>query len=885
MSWLRAWFQRLSGLFRKQQRDAELAEELETHLQLHIEDNLRSGMTAEAARRDALIKLGGLEQTKENYRDRQSLRALETTLQDLRYGLRKLRKSPVFTLIAVLTMALGIGANTTILSMVKALLLHPYSFRDLDSLVLIWENRGIDEGFDARRISPADAVDLRANTRSFEGIATFQCRDFNLSLEGRIDSTHGCRVSANFFDILGVSPARGRVFSLEEERPGANQVAIISHSYWQSKLGGDPAILGKTIHLSGLNYTIVSIMPQGFSYPVPMELCVPLVPSPAEKADRSQLSLSAIGRLKPGVTISQANSELGAFSRRLAEQYPNTNSGRALSLLQLRKELYLFTLPLFLLLQAAAAFLLLLACANLANLLFARMIGRQKELAVRSALGGNRIRLARLLVSEMLALALLGGALAIASSFSTVRVLRNSISPEWTKWVPGWDGIQVDSSVLAFAILLSVVLGVLFGLTTVLHMRNIDLNKVLKETGRSLTTPARGRLRNGLVSAQVTFALILLVCAGLTMQGFNRLAAVYQGFQPDHVLKFEVALPESGYPDTTKTASFFQRALQAVSSLPGVSGAALSTNLPASNVDSQKSLFTIEGRPALSTSEAPSADLQIISGDYFSVLRIPLLAGRFFSEADRADAGRVAVVSQSMASRFWSSGDALGHRFKLGAADSTDPWMTVVGVVGDARQNWWNPATIPVIYQPYLQSPRRALDFVLRVSSNPNGYASAVRGLLSQLDAEIAVTGLASLETEVQDSIAIVHIMGILMVIFGAVALLLSSIGLYGILSENVAQRTHEFGIRFALGAHPRDVLKLVVRHALTLSGIGLAIGLPLAFAVSRAMATFVFGIVSVSLPVLALLAALLIVVALAAAYFPARRAFRVDPIVALRYE
>ncbi|HEX4541868.1 MAG TPA: ABC transporter permease [Candidatus Acidoferrum sp.] len=882
---LTVWFRQLAELFQKQKRDAEFAEELESHLQLHIEDNLHAGMTLEAARRDALIKLGGLEQTKETYRDRRSLPALETMLQDLRYGVRKLRKSPGFMLIAVLTLALGIGANTIIFSMVNALLLHPHSFRDLDSLALIWENRGIDEGFDARSISPADAIDLRASTQSFRDIATFQCREFNLSWEGRIDATRGCRVSANLFDVLGVSPARGRLFSVEEEQLGPDQAAIISHSYWQAKFGGDPAVLGKTMRLSGRNYTIVGIMPHGFSYPVPMELWVPLALTPEEKSDRSKLSLSALARLKSGVTVSQASSELNAFSRRLAEQYPNTNSGRVLTLLQLRKELYVFTLPLFLLLQAAAAFVLLLACANLANLLFARMIGRQKELAVRSVLGASRPRLARLLVSEMLSLSLLGGAVAIAASFSSVRILRNSISPEWTKWVPGWEGIQVDRAVLAFAILLSVVLGILFGLTTVLNMCYIDLNKVLKETGRALITPARGRLRNALVSAQVTFALILLVCAGLTMQGFKRLAAVYQGFQPDHVLRFEVTLPESSYSDNSKISSFFQNALHGASVLPGVSAAALTTNHPASNVDSQKTLFTIEGRPALRASEAPAADLQVVSGDYFSVLRIPLLAGRFLSEADRAEAARVVVISQSMASRFWPGDSALGHRFKLGAAGSADPWMTVVGVVGDARQNWWNPVTVPVIYQPYLQSPKRALEFVLRVSSNPTGYASAARSLISQLDAEIAVTELNTLESEVGDSIAIVHIMGILMAVFGAVALLLSSFGLYGILSENVAQRTHEFGIRFALGAHPRDVLRLVMRHALALAGIGLAIGLPLALAVSRAMATFVFGIVSVSLPILVSLAGLLILVALVAAYVPARRAFRVDPMVALRYE
>jgi len=350
-------------------------------------------------------------------------------------------------------------------------------------------------------------------------------------------------------------------------------------------------------------------------------------------------------------------------------------------------------------------------------------------------------------------------------------------------------------------------------------------------------------------------------------------------------LKFEVGLAENAYPDAAKRAAFFQTALRNVSSLPGASRDALTSNLPASNVDNEKTLFTIQDRPALQASEAPAADLQTISGDYFSVLKIPLIAGRFFDEADNASGARVAIISRTMANRFWPGNDPLGQRFKLGATDSAEPWMTVVGIVGDARQNWWNPATFPVIYQPYLQSSRLYFRFVLRTVSDPTSYASAARAAISQVDSEISITELKALETEVQDSIAIVHIMGLLMAIFGIVALVLSSIGVYGILAENVAQRTHEFGIRFALGANPRDVLRLVFRHAVTVSGIGLAIGLPLSFAISRAMAAFVFGIVSVSLAVLVLLAGLLLLVALVAAYFPARRALRVDPMVALRYE
>jgi putative ABC transport system permease protein len=885
MDRLRQLLERIGSIFRRSKLDRDVDAEMLAHLELAIEENLRRGLSPAEARRQALLRFGGPEQAKEQHREARSLPFFETLLQDIRYSFRMLRKSPGFTAIAVLTLAFGIGTNTAIFSMVNALLLHPYRFHNLDALALLWESRGIDEGPDARRISPGDITDLRNNSRLFEDIATYQYRAFNVSSEGRVDVAWGCRVSANFFSVLGAVPAQGRLFAANEEQPGADQSIIVNHRFWQSRFAGDAQFVGKTIRLNGRNYTVAGIMPPDFDYPVSTELWVPLALSSTEKSDRAKMSVVALARLKPGLSVAQANAALNSFSRRLSELYPKTNAGRVLNVLQLRKELYIYSLPLFLLLQAAAVFVLLLACANLANLLFARMIARQRELAVRSALGANRTRLARLLVAEMSLLGLLGGAVAISASFLSVRVLRNSISPDWTKWVPGWDGIQVDSTVLFSTTLLSLLLGLAFGLATALQLRHINLNNVLKEAGRGSAGPARGRLRNGLVSAQLALALILLVCAGLTMQGFSRLAQAYQGFQPDQVLKFEVSLPESAYSDNAKRLHFFQTALRGISSLPGVTLAALTSNLPASNVDNEKTLFTIEGRPALQTSEAPAANLQTISGDYFSVLKIPLIAGRFFSEADNATAAGVAVISRTMANRFWPTADPLGQRFKLGAPDSTEPWMTVVGVVGDARQNWWNPATFPVIYQPYLQSSQSSFRFVLRAASNPTSNASAAREAIAEVDPEIPITELKTLESEVQDSIAIVHIMGILMAIFGFVALLISSIGVYGILSENVAQRTHEFGIRLALGANPRDVLRLVFRHALSVSGIGLAIGLPISFAVSRAMAAFVFGIVSVSVPVLASLAGLLILVALAAAYFPARRAVRVDPMAALRYE
>jgi putative ABC transport system permease protein len=573
------------------------------------------------------------------------------------------------------------------------------------------------------------------------------------------------------------------------------------------------------------------------------------------------------------------------FSRRLERDYPKTNSARLTTLLQLRKELYTFTLPLFLLLQIAAAFVLLLACANLANLVFARMIGRQREIALRTALGASRSRLGQLFLSETLLFSFLAGVVAIAASFASVRALRVSIPVGWTKWVPGWDSIQVDGNVLAFAVLIALGVGVFLGLATMLHASRVEPNKTLKETGTGTVTPAKRRVRSALVVAQVMFALVLLVCAGLTIQGFARFAAVYQGFAPASVLRVEISLPEKSYADGVKINNFYQQLIRGTTSLRGVQHAALVANPPASNVDNETSYFTIEGQTALRTSETPSADLQIASPDFLDTLKIPLVAGRFLSEADSADAPRVTVISRGMASRFWPNGNELGHRIKFGPADSMEPWLTIVGVVGDVRQNWWNPVTRPVLYKPFAQAPQHSMTMLVRTASDPAGLVSAVRDVVRQADPGIALHGINTLEEEIADSIAIVRIMGILMGIFGLVALALSSIGVYGVLSESVAQRTHEIGIRLALGANPRDLMKLILGQALKLTGIGLAIALPISFAISRAMASLIFGVVSVDFTIVAGFTALLLFVALAAGYLPARRAIRVDPMVSLRYE
>jgi putative ABC transport system permease protein len=876
---------RLRALFRRDAAENQLDEELRFHFDREAEKLINSGYSREEALRRVRLAFGGVEQVKEDCRDARGVRLVENLRQDLRFGLRQLRKSPGFAIVAILTLALGIGANTAIFSMVNALLVHPYNFRDLDQLVRVWEYRGVDAGIDERVLAPADADQFADSRQVFSAFATYRCRDVNLTGNDAAQPARGCNVSANFFDVLGVSPAFGRGFSPDDDQPGAGQVVILSHGFWQRRLGAGLSALGSAIQINGRPYTVIGVMPPRFDYPVPMEFWMPLALTPAEKGDRTDLSLEALARLQPGVAVSQAQAMVESLARRIEQEYPVTNANRSVSVLQLRRELYSFTLPLFLLLQAAALLVLLLAVANLVNVYFARMVSRQKEFAMRLALGAARGRLAQLLICESLLLSAIAALVAVAASFWSVRALRVSISPDWTMWVPGWDGIRVDTGVLAFTVLTAVLAGVTFGLCSVYHASKMQLSQSLKEGGPGNMSRATGRVRSALVVAQVMFALTLLVSAGLMIQGFTRLADIYKGFEPSGVLRAEIALPDKKYPTDSQVVNFQQELLRRVEALPGVTAGALNSNSPASNVDNPSTLFTVEGSPAQKASETPSADVEITSPGYFQALHIALLSGRSFTEADAASAPGVAVISESMAKRYWPDGSVIGRRLKLGAPDSDRPWLTVIGIVRDVRQNWWNPPARPGIYQSFLQNPQRGMSLLLRASSNPENYAGPLREIVRRLDPEVAVNELTTLEREVADSIAIVRIMGILMGIFGGVALALSAIGVYGMLAESVAQRRREFGIRLALGARPADILRQVVWHSLKLTSIGLAIALPLSLLISRAVSHYVFGLVTMDVAIPLLFAAILMSVGVIAAYLPASRAMHVDPIVTLRHE
>lgn len=803
-------------------------------------------------------------------------------LQDLRYSLRRLVRAPGFTLIAALTLALGIGANTAIFSTVNALLLRPYPFPNLDRLMLLRESDPNHPGED--RTSPADYLDFRSQAKSFSDIAAFRFGSFSLGNESGTGAVEGYLVTTNLLPMIEARPLLGRNLSSDDGEEGRNLVAVISHNTWRERFASDPSVVGKTVRLNGHNTDIVGVMPAGFHYPLGAEIWMPLIFTPTDRTDRSSRNLSLLATLKEGVSRKQAEADLQAFSRQIQRQYPTTNARRLATLLPLREEQYTYTAPMFLMLQAAAGFVLLLACANLLNLLLAQAVSRRHEIAVRSSLGADRLRLARLFAGETLLLALLAVSVAVSVSFASVTAIRNGMPSGMTKWIAGWSDIHIDSRVLSFAVGLGLVLALVFGIAGAFHASRVEVIAALKENTRSSGgSRAQNRVLGGLVITQVVFAVVLLAGAASAIRSVFALSQLYKGFDPDNLLTLEVALPKQTYTEATRITSFYERALQQARSLPQVDSAALAANIPASNVDSEAVTFEIPGRNSLLASEAPGADLQVVSADFFSTLRLNLLQGRTFSESDGRNSPRIAVVSQSLAERSWPHSTAIGQSLKL-SADKGNP-VTVVGVVSDVKLNWYDPKPHPTIYLLYLQAPRASLTLLARTKPVAGSVTPEIRRRLQQLDPEIALNEIRPLTVEISDSLAPIRIIGWLMLAFGAVALGLSTIGIYGMLSHRVARRTHEFGVRIALGATSKNLFRQVLGEALTLAGIGLALGLPLAYALNLVAASQLFGLNGLNWSVLAIFALGIVLVALLAALVPACRAKRSDPILALRYE
>lgn len=882
---IRGWLARFFGMLNRGRREREFAEEMESHLAMHIEDNLRAGMSPEEARRVALVKLGGVTQVQELHREQRGLPMLETLFHDLRFGARMLFRNPGFTLIAIVTLALGIGANTAIFSVTNALVLRPFDFPDLDRLASVYATAP-QQGNYLSGVAPADFVDLRRQQTVFADLAAYRWSSLNLTGAGEPERVQCVEITAEFFRMLGGEVGLGRAFLPEEEQEGHGQVAVLGHGFWQRRFGADPKIVGETISLDEKTYTVIGVMSERFDFPKPVELWTPLALSNEAWNERRLQSLAVVARLKAGVELGQANVEVAALAQRLTTQYPQTNSGRGATIRLLSRSANGEYNGVFLsLLMTAVGFVLLIACVNIANMQLSRGAARSREMAVRAALGAGRPALVRQLLTESLLLGLLGGVCGLLISFWFLDYIRDGMPLDQVRLISGWEHFRINDRVMAFTLAVSMASGAVFGLFPALQSSKPNLNEALKEGGRSDGASAgRQRLRKALIVAEVALALVLLVGAGLMVKGFARLTEKeHQGFDPRNVLTLHTALPPSRYAEGRQIAAFHRQAQERLSALPGVESATSANFLPgSSNWDSIE--FQIEGRAAPLPGQEREITYQKAGADYFQTLRIPVIKGRAFLASDGEGSPRVAVISETLARRYFPNEEPIGRRVKAGAGESA-PWYTIVGVAGDTSRFMFDRETPPMLYLPNQQIPDRGAYIVIRVSGEPLSILPAVRAQIAALDDKLPLYEIKSHEQVIADRLAGLGLAAEMMAMFGALALILAAVGVYGVMSYAVSQRTREIGVRMALGARPRDVLRLVVGQALKLAALGLAIGLPVALALGRVMAGALFGVVALEPLTFVEFTMLLTSVAALAGYLPARRAMRVDPMATLRAE
>ncbi|MEK6300044.1 MAG: ABC transporter permease [Acidobacteriota bacterium] len=810
---------------------------------------------------------------------------MQTLLQDLRYAIRMMAANRSFTAVAVLALALGIGATSVIFSVVNAVLLRSLPFPEPDRIVMVFESDLQQHSKEA--IAAANFVDWRGQNQVFENIATYREEGFSLTGTDRPERAAGVVTTAGLFPVLGVQPIVGRVFQADEENRGTGRVAVISRSLWERRFAANANIIGQTLTANGEPLTIIGVMPAGFRFPGESDLWIPprhsvpehvLRPTVDMSSNRDSHYLSAIARLKPGVTLQQARADMDMVSRNLEEKNPNNNIGRGVNLTTLREQSVGDIRPALLVLFGAVGFVLLIACANVANLLLARAATRQKEIAIRTALGATRWRLVRQLLTESVVLALAGGALGLLVALWGIDRLVSVMPAD----LRGAQNIKIDGLVLGFTLTVALATGVVFGLFPALQATRNDLNETLKEGGRGGTAGARrNRARSLLVVSEIALSMVLLIGAGLMIKSFVRLERVNPGFETRNVHTVRLSLPAAQYPDSQRRAAFFQQVVQRLQSIPGVESAAAISRLPLTPGNSGRGVI-IAGRPTDGSGDGPNADYRVISRDYFRTIGVPLLKGRAFTEADNADAPPVAIINERMARLYWTDEDPLGQRLRI---ESDDPWMEIIGVVGDVKHLGPDAESRPEFYVPYLNDPWPFMTALVRSAGSPKSLADAMRNEVWAVDKDLPVPDIKTMEQLLSASVARRRFNMLLLGIFAGVALVLAAVGIYGVISYSVTQRTHEIGIRMALGAKPSDVVKLVVGQGIVLALTGVGIGLAGAFALTRVLASLLFEVGTTDLATFATISLLLTGVALGACFIPARRAAKVDPMIALRYE
>lgn len=806
---------------------------------------------------------------------------MDAIASDIRYAIRNLAKRPGFTAIAILTLAVGIGANTTIFSAVNALLLKPLPFPELDRVVAIWDKvpaRGVEHN----EVAFANYIDWRDQNQSFEKLALYRWWSANLTGVEPPERIQGFLVTGNFFDVIGTTPIMGRGFLEHENQPGSDAVAVITHSLWQRRFGGEPNIINKTIALNGITRTIIGVMPEHFNFPKGSEVYSPLPFTPELAANRQSHSYYVIGRLKPNVSLQSAQAEIDHITGRLEAQYPETNTGLGANVYPIVKDTVRMYDTALWIMMGAVGFVLLIACANVANLMLARASGRQKEIALRSALGASRWRIIRQLLTESVIVALVGGAIGVLIAFWGIDLLRASNPAEASRFAPGWHNLGINLPVLWFTLALSFISGIVFGLAPAWQVSKPNLNNALKEGGRQ-TSSGSHRLRSSLVVFEMALSLVLLVGAGLLVRSFLSLVKTDPGFNPERVLTMNLILPRAKYPEEKQRAAFYSDLVNRVKALPGVQSTAVVNYLPLGGANSSDS-FLIEGLPEPAPGEESGGRYRVCTPDYFQTMGITVMKGRAFTDQDKAGATPVVIVNETFARRHWPNEEALGKRIRFYGPIDRAPWMQIVGVIQDVKHELNIPVT-PEFYLPHAQDPWSSMVVVIKTAGDPSAMAGVIRQQVWSIDKDQPVFDVRTMEQVRSISVAMYSFSSVMLGIFAGVALLLAALGIYGVMAFAVTQRTHEIGLRMALGARSRDVLKLVVMNGMKLALIGIGIGLVGAWALSGFMEKLLFGVKATDLLTFAVVPVCLLFAALLACYVPARRATKVDPLVALRYE
>jgi putative ABC transport system permease protein len=881
---------RLAGLKLALAREAEIVEELAQHLEDRYQELLAGGVSEEEAHCAALAELSESEILARELRrverqigsepvilgTRRRSNMIGDLWQDVRYSVRMLMKNPGFTAVAMLTLALGIGANTAIFSVVNSVLLRPLPFREPGRLVMVWHNNTKEGKLDDPVAHPT-FLDLRAQSKRLEDAAGLTpLWRFAVPTPEGPEQVDGHWVSASYFQLLGVQPLKGRAFTADEDRPGGAPAVMVSYRLWQGHFGGDPNILSRTVPLNDSAAPIVGVLPPGFRFLDDVDLWAPLGQNPFLPRGRIVRLVRVVGRLAPGVSLQQAQAEMESIARRLEREYPDTNTGLGARVVALDEQIVGDIRPALLVLLAGVGFVLLIACVNVAGLLVARAAAREKEIAVRLSLGASRARLVRQFLTESVLLALLGGAGGLLCALWALRLLRR-LSPAD---LPRIEEISMDGTVLVFTLLVSVLTGLVFGLLPAWWLSRSNLQESLKEGGRTTATGGTSRVRNVLAVAEVALALVLLAGAGLMVRSFAQLMQVNPGFRPDHVLTMQLGLPPSYSSQPAQRVAFYREMFARLEALPGVRAAGGVTRLPLGPGVTAK--LEIEGRP-VSAGEQPEIEFRRASTHYFQAMGIPLRAGRLFTERDTADALPVVVITEGAARRFWPGVDPIGKRVRFLGPQAA--WFTIVGVIADVKHFGLDADARPELYTHFDQNPPVGPVLAIRTSGDPTSLAAAARRELRRLEKELLISNVKPMTDVVSESVAERRFHTLLLGGFAAVALALAAIGIYGVLSYAVAQRTHEIGIRMALGAQRGDVFRLVVGQGMLLAVLGVGIGVVGALGVTRFLKSLLFGVTPMDPLTFAGAAVFLAGVALAACYVPARRAMRIDPMVALRYE